>query len=111
MGEEQLIEELTEDLTEELKVTDSMFNSSLLETKVKAAIRDVKRARRYPDSYTDTQIANDLYRFYPICRNIALYDYNSIGMEGQRSSSENGTNRTFFDRKLLFRGVTPIANL
>ena len=54
-------------------------------------------------------IENDLVRFESNIRNIALYDYNLIGVEGQTSSSENGENRSYVDRNKLFSGVIPLS--
>lgn len=103
-----LQDELIADLTSELSGEDS-FNSSALTQKVINAIREVKNARKYPSNYTDDMIRKDIYRHYSIIRGIALYDYNKIGVEGQVSHSENGTSRTWEERKSLFNGVLPLS--
>lgn len=95
-------------LSVELKGDDT-FSEKLLEVKVDGAISDVKRARYYPSSYSDEMIESDLVRFESNIRNIALYDYNLIGVEGQTSSSENGENRSYVDRNKLFSGVIPLS--
>lgn len=100
--------ELLADLTSELEA-EPTFSSTKLLQKVVGAIREVKRARKYPPYYTDEQIADDLYGFYSNIRNIALYDYNKIGAEGEESHSENGVSRTYKDRDKLFNGVLPLA--
>ena len=105
----ELREEIISDLTTELQVTDDNFNPILLEVKVKSAIREVLSARRYPSSYTDEMIITDMRNYYGQIRNIALYDYNLVGNEGQKSSSENGISRSFVDRGSLFNGILPIA--
>lgn len=100
-----LEEEIMADLSAELSLTDPNFSISLLLPKVKNAMREVKRARNYPASYTDVQIEADMYNYYSNIRNIALYDYNQIGAEWQKSMGENGTSRTFVDRQSLFTGI------
>lgn len=105
----QLEQELIADLTTELEIADENFNSQLLLSKVRNALREVKRARKYPESYSDERIENDLQNYYSNIRNIALYDYNTIGMEFQESSSENSTSRTMSDRDKLFAGIIPLS--
>lgn len=103
-----LQEELLADLTSELE-SEPNFDSTKLLQKVVGAIREVKRARKYPSYYTETQIRLDLYGFYSNIRNIALYDYNTIGAEFEQSHSENSVNRNWTDRNKLFYGILPLA--
>ena len=103
-----LQQELIADLTAELE-SESTFDSAKLTQKVVNAIREVKRARKYPSYYTDEQINKDLYEFYPNIRNIALYDYNKIGGEFEDSHNENSVNRSWTDRNKLFYGIIPLA--
>ena len=56
-------------------------------------------------SYTDEQIQEDLYNFYSVIKRVALYDYNQIGAEGEKSHNENSVSRTWEDRSKLFNGV------
>lgn len=100
-----LEEEIMAELTAELSLTDPNFNPALLLPKVRNAMREVRRARNYPASYTGAQIDADMYNYYSNIRNIALYDYNQIGAEWQKSIGENGTSRTFVDRQSLFSGI------
>lgn len=102
---------LVEDLTAELQITDEKFNLSLLLSKIRNALREVKRARKYPESYSDNKIERDMQNYYSNIRNIALYDYNTIGMEFQDSSSENSTSRTMMDRDKLFAGIIPLSRV
>lgn len=103
-----LQDELLSDLTNELE-GEASFSSSTLKNKLVGAIREVKRARKYPSYYTDEQIQTDLYEYYSNIRNIALYDYNKIGAEGETSHSENGVNRSYGDRDKLFAGIIPLS--
>lgn len=100
---ESIIAELTIELDGETLAT------NMLEIKVDSAIREVKRARRYPSSYSDEMIEKDIVNYYSNIKNIALYDYNLIGVEGQSASTENGESRTYVDRNKLFYGVIPFA--
>lgn len=104
-----LADEIISDLTAELSITDNMFNATLLKSKVNTAIREVKRARCYPIYYTDEQIDTDLYEYYSNIRSLALYDYNTVGMEFQSASSESNTSRTMVDRSKCFNGVIPLS--
>lgn len=104
-----LAQEIMVDLSAELS-TEPSFKESVLEAKVKAAIREVKSVRRYPSNYTASMICEDLQKYYSNIRNIALYDYNQVGAEYQQSHGENGVNRAYTDRNLLFKGVIPIAS-
>lgn len=102
---EKLHSEIVSDLTTELK-SDSKFDADILSVKVKNAIKEVIMRRSYENSsYNEEKIANDLERYYSTIRQIALYDYNQVGVEGQISHSENNTSRTWVDREKLFNGV------
>lgn len=101
--------DLLEDLTAELSITDTEFNQALIIPKIKNAIREVKRARNYPKHYTESAIVEDLENYYSNIRNIALYDFNMIGAEGQTSMGENGISRSFVDRDKLFSGIIPLS--
>jgi hypothetical protein len=105
-----LEQELVADLTSELSESDELFNEKLMLSKIRNAIREVKRARKYPDSYTDEMIEKDMYEFYSNIRNLALYDYNMIGIEGQSNNSEQGTTMAYVDRNKLFGGIVPLAS-
>lgn len=111
MAFEALKNELVKDLTEELQaVEDNNFNAVLLNSKVEAAIRDVKRVRKYPDYYTESAINEDMEDFYSNIRSIALFDYNQTGAEGLSSYSADGGTLHYLDRNQLFRGIIPIGS-
>ena len=105
-----LQEELIADLTIELQ-KEPTFDSDVLTQKVVNAIREVKKERKYPSYYSSEQIDKDLYEFYSNIRNLALYDYNKIGSEGESNHSENGISRSYVDRKSLFSGVLPLSRI
>jgi hypothetical protein len=106
-----VVEEIIEDLTVELEATDDQFSATLLSQKVVNAYKDVMRTRRYPSHYTDEEKMADMERFSATVRNIALYDYNQIGLEFQSRNSENDVARTFVKRDSLFGGVIPLSSL
>ena len=101
---ELLINQILNDLRTELNLTDSS-DIKILSSKVRNAYRDVKRARGYQAYHSHTFIDNDMEQFYSNIHDLALYDYNQIGAEGETSHSENGTNRTWKDRKECFDGI------
>ena len=104
-------QEIFADLSAELSVSDENFNETLLLSKIRNAMREVKRARNYPKTYSDSQIEQDMYDYFSNIRNIALYDYNQIGAEGQSSSGENGTSRSYVDRDKYFSGICPFVRV
>ena len=102
------------EILEELKIelqNEPGFSEEILKLKIKNAIREVKQIRRYPKAYTETYIDSDLLNYYAIVKDVALYDYNMLGAEGEAGHSENGISRTYIDRNKLFSGVIPIAKL
>lgn len=104
--EQEIIAELAIELQ-----GDATFNADILAVKVRNAIREVRKARNYPKSYTEEQIQNDMYDYFSNIRNIALYDYNQIGGEFQQSNSEPGNSRTYVDRDKLFSGICPFVRV
>lgn len=108
---EGLQNELVADLKTELK-NDPNFDEDILKVKVKNAIRDVRQRRNYgATSYKEDMIVEDLESYYSVIRNVALYDYNQIGAEGQVSHDENDTSRTWVDRNKLFNGVVAFVKV
>ena len=102
---ESLIEEILEDLTTELDMKEAS-DIEILTSKAKNAYREVKRARNYQSGHTQDFIDKDMDNFYSNIRELALYDFNQFGAEGQVSHSENGTSRAWKDRKECFNGIT-----
>lgn len=105
-----LEQEIIAELTIELQ-GDATFNADILAVKVRNAIREVRKARNYPKSYTEEQIQGDMHDYFSNIRNIALYDYNQIGGEFQQSNSEPGNSRTYIDRDKLFAGICPFVRV
>ena len=96
--------EVCRDLIIELGIREEN-NRTLLGTKVKNAVREVKKRRNYPSHFSEDDIQKDLSEFYSNIHDLALYDYNQIGAEGQISHSDNGTSRTWKDREECLKGV------
>lgn len=105
---EALQNEIFTDLSIEIGITDNA-EVSVLKVKIKNAIREIINARNYPKHYTEKMIEDDLQRFYSNVKELALYDFNQIGVEGQASHSENGISRTWKDRKECFNGIYPFV--
>lgn len=101
---ESIIEELTTELQNEVD-----FNVDILRLKVSNAYREVKQARNYPSSYTDSMKESDMENFYTNVKAIALYDYNKVGAEGQTQYSADGESIHYVDRNKMFFGIIPIA--
>lgn len=104
------------DLTAQLE-DEPGYKSAVVESKLDTALREVMQARTknyhgsYPESYTEERAAQDLSQYYSHIFNLALFDYNTIGIEFQTSSTENSTTRTYRDRDRLFNGITPLSRI
>lgn len=98
--------EITSLLTTELQNEDD-FDADLLESKVTLAIKDVMARREYGNShYTDEKILEELStRYFTTITNLARYDYNQSGAEGQKNHSENSVSRTWYDRNKMLSDV------
>lgn len=106
-----LEEAILDSLETELEA-DEAFDEKILEQKIKSVVFEVKQIRGYDRvGYTDAMIDADIQQFAAQIRNIVLYDYNQVGVEGQQSSSENNTYRMYFDRSKLFAGICPLARV
>lgn len=106
--------EILVDLGDELGLLDLETKKALkgkeqdvacLSSKVKNAIREVRGKRNYPEHFTEEQITKDLEKHYSNIRELALYDYNQSGAEGQIEHNENGTNRKWKSRNDCLMGV------
>lgn len=99
--EAEIIDDLTTELCEE-----ETFNQAVLATKVKLAINELISKRNYSaTTWDEKQIIADIYDYYSVIANVARYDYNQIGAEGEKTHSENGISRTYVERDSLFKGV------
>lgn len=101
---ESLVNKILEDLTTELGLTEDS-DLAVLTSKVRNAYREVKRTRNYQSSHTQEFIDRDMEGFYSNIRELALYDFNQIGVEGQVNHSENGTSRVWKERRECLNGV------
>jgi hypothetical protein len=109
---DEIKEVIITDLTAELMFTEGdLFNLPLLTSKVNNAANEVMYARNYPISYTQGKIEDDMYRHYTIIRNLALYDYNQTGAEGQKSFSGDGNVIHYVERDKIFAQVKPISRV
>ena len=105
---EEIKQDVYNDLVLELK-NDESFRADLLESKVKNALREVKSARKYPKTFTEELIAEDMERYVSNVYKLALYDYNRSGVEETSSFSGNGESRAYIEREKLFSGIIPIG--
>lgn len=109
---EEMLNEIFENLKAEILADEAqadLLSENLLRAKINGAFREVKRARKYPKSYTEAEIEEDMRDFYSNIEDIARYDYNSVGSEGLSSYAADGTSIHYKDRDKLFYGVLPIA--
>lgn len=108
---EALQKEIAEDLKIELSVQPT-FSEEILENKIKSAIREVMTVRDYQSSgYTDEMIEKDLYRYYSVIRDLALYDFAQIGAPFETSHTENSVSRMWKSRESMLKGVVKLAKV
>lgn len=107
---ESLLSEILADLTTELNLKGAS-DIAILTSKIKNACREVKRMRNYPSTYTEDAIASDMENYYSNIRELALYDFNQVGAEGQTNHSENGYSRTWKSRRECFDGVVAFCKI
>lgn len=116
MSLNDLKEEILMDLVVQLE-GEVGFKEEVVQSKLNIAFREVLQARtmkfggRYPSSMSEEEQYNDLSQFTSHIFNLALFDYNTIGIEFQTSSTENSTTRTYGDRDRLFNGIVPLSRL
>lgn len=116
MSLNDLKEEILMDLVVQLE-GEVGFKEEIVQSKLNIAFREVLQARtmkfggRYPSSMSEEEQYNDLSQFTSHIFNLALFDYNTIGIEFQTSSTENSTTRTYRDRDRLFNGIVPLSRL
>ncbi len=109
---EELLTELQTDLEAELvSELHNDFDKALLTSKIKGAYRTVKRKRNYQGHHTQEFIDADMYSMYDIIKDLAMYDWNLIGAEGQTAMSENGTSRTWIKRDEILMKVIPFVQV
>lgn len=91
-----LKDEIIAELTVELK-NQPTFNAEILAIKVRDAYRKVRSRKCYENtSYTEEQIDKDLYdKHYQDIKDVALYNFATIGASFQTSHSENNISRTW----------------
>lgn len=91
---------------------DPSFNPDIVASKVASVVRELIQRRRYNKSgMGEEAILDDLENYYPQVLNVARYDFNTIGVEGQERHTENGIDRTFMERGKLWAGVVPIGRV
>ena len=104
--------ELQTDLTAEIEGSGQTVLANVLAVKVKAVVRELLNIRCYEHSdMTDWDIEQDINRYYTQCMNVARYDYNQLGAEGEESHNENGISRKYIERGRLWSGVVPFAKV
>lgn len=101
-----LEQEIVADLTAEIGEDDPNFNAKALAVKVKNAVREVRQRRNYQATgMSEDDIQADLQNYYSNILNIARYDYNQIGAEGEETNKEGDNARTWVNRNTYFNGV------
>lgn len=88
------------------------FNMDVLRIKVANAMREVRLKRNYTaSSYTDEQIEADLYNYYSVIKNLALYDFAQIGAPFESSHNENSTSRSWISRDEITKCIFPFVEI
>lgn len=88
------------------------YNAEVVASKVSAVVRELIQKRRYKKAgMADYAIEEDLEDYYTQALNVARYDFNTIGAEGEDRHTENGVDRSFTERGKLWAGVVPIGRV
>lgn len=95
---------ITLDVTEESEI-------AILTEILNDAISEIKDARKYPSDMTASEIEEDMQKYISNVKKLTKYDYSQVGAEFEESHNENGTNRSFGDRRRCFDGVTPFCRM
>lgn len=91
---------------------DPTYEADVVASKVSAVVKELIQKRRYKKSgMTDWAIEEDLENYYTQALNVARYDFNTIGAEGEDRHTENGVDRTFTERSKMWSGVVPVARV
>mgnify|MGYP004535746975 CR=1 FL=1 len=108
----ELLKKIQTDMEAEL-VSELQNDSDkvLLSSKIKGAYLTVKRKRNYQEHHTDDFIDKDMESMYDIIKELAMYDWNHIGAEGETSHGENGISRSWNPRTNILREVIPFATV
>lgn len=91
-----LKDEIIAELTVELQ-NQPTFNTEILAIKVRDAYRKVRSRKHYENtSFTEEQIEKDLYdKHYQDIKDVAKYNFATMGADFQTSHSENNISRTW----------------
>ena len=88
------------------------YNENVVISKVSAVVRELIQRRRYKASgMPEWAIEDDIEDYYTQALNVARYDFNTIGAEGEDRHTENGIDRTFSERSKLWAGVVPLGRV
>ena len=92
--------DLKQEVFDELKIelqNEPTFTDEVLELKVKDAYRKVRSRKQYQNTlFTEEMIEKHMYTcHFQDVKDIALYNFNKIGAEGQSSHSENNVSRSW----------------
>ena len=88
------------------------YNADVVASKVSAVVKELIQRRRYKkSSMPDYAVEEDLDDYFTQALNVARYDFNTIGAEGEDRHTENGIDRTFTERGKLWAGVVPISRV
>lgn len=92
--------------------SDPTYNADVVASKVSAVVRELIQRRRYIKSgMPEWAVKEDLENYYTQALNVARYDFNTIGAEGEDRHTENGIDRTFTERARFWAGVVPIGRV
>lgn len=104
----ELIAELCIDLEINNDTEDSEYKKLI--SKLKSAVKAIKRVINFPDSYTEQMEKDCLDDYYDNIKDLTLYDFLQNGATGEINHNENGTIRTWKSRRECFVGIDSFAS-
>lgn len=94
---------------EEKFYSEDETTTSFLKEQLNSAIQDVNEARRFTPDYKEKKYYDKNYENKII--KIVIIEIAKIGVEGQKSHSENGISRAYEDRDEILNNIPPLVHI
>ena len=92
-------------------VFDHKEDNPRIQQLIEQATQEVINRRRYPESYTQERIGEDMKKYEGVIVNLAVYDHSQAGEAFMASYTENGVSRNWKERDKIFAGVSAVMKI
>ena len=111
---EDLMAEILSELIIELELNiedeEDAKSLNILKIKLKNAMREIESAFNFKNYHTEEFILSEMTKHIGNIKDLTLYDYNHVGIEGETSHSEKNIERTYKSREKCFNGIVRFAD-